>query len=172
MGARKQTIDPLSETPFWRTPLFVWSAAAVAALLLAGGTMYLVKLNKRQQLQWRLEEDPELSRIKDGLVKRITATQPGNERLPRALWLGQIKDVRETASIGSEAPSCLIEMESPSLLAGTRGKKDGELLAISGQDYPFPVARPRKGETWMIAVRRDKEDRSLIYAAHRAELKK
>jgi hypothetical protein len=170
MGLKRQTIDPLAETPFWQTRLFRFSCLGLAALALTGLTVYLVRENRRQQIQWRLDEDPRLSRIKNDLARRITTAKPEDERLPRALWLGRIRRVAETSAATGSAASCLIEMESPSLLAGTRGRKDAEPLTISGQDFQFSPQKPRAGETWLIAVRRAKDERLLIYSATRAEI--
>ena len=170
--ARKNVIDPLAETPFWRTRAFVFACVGAGVLAFAGLTAYLVKENRRQQLQRRIDEDPLLAHKKQKLTAQIAAAKPGDERAPRALWLGVVKRVAKLESGTGTGSSILIEMESPDLLAGTRGKKDAEPLAISGQGFPFSVREPRAGETWMIAVRRDKDERALVFAADRAELGK
>lgn len=177
MSSRRQTIDPLAETPFWRSRGFLFACIGAAALLLIGGTAWLVRENRRQQLQWRLDEDPYLSRIKKTLTAAIADARPGDERAPRALWLGQVKRVERNQRLPDPAgggtvneASYLIEFDSPALLAGSRGKKETTPLQITGP-YSFNGQPPKAGETWLIAVRRDKNDRSLIHFAVRADLK-
>src|SRR5262245_53629117 len=92
MGARSRLHDPLAETPFWRTRGFVSGLVALALLSSAGLTVWLVKLNQRQQMQWRLDDDPRLSVIKADLTKRIAAAKTGQPRAPVALWLGKVKE--------------------------------------------------------------------------------
>jgi len=172
MGARSRLHDPLSETPFWRSRGFVFGVIAFALLSAAGLTLWLVKTNQRQQMQWRLDDDPELSRIKQGLTKLIAAAKAGQPRAPVALWLGRVKEYTVSQGTDGSPPVSLLKMEDAALLTGSRSKKDGrDTLSVSGKQYTFGGPLPRLGETWMIAVWRDTDDNNVIHTAVRAKLK-
>lgn len=171
MPPRSKKPDPLSETPFWRTRGFVLGMAAAALLAVAGGTIWLVKINQRQQMQWRLEDDPTLSGYKLSLTKEIAAAKPGQLRAPVALWLGRIKKFTEGQRTDGSAPISLLELEGVHLLAGARGPKEtGDALAISGKQHIWGGPKPKPGEVWMIAVWRD-GDTLAIHTAIRTSLK-
>ncbi len=171
MGAQRQTHNALAETPFWRTSFFRCGCIAAGVLAFSGLTVYLVRLNHRQQIEWSLDEDPRLSGFKNKVTKAIAEAKLGDEAAPRALWLGQVKRVVVPVGGSGDKLSMLIELQSPSLLAGAKGRKDAEPLSISGQGYSFGVRKPQAGETWMFAVRRDKDERALIISAMLTDLK-
>ena len=172
MAARSRLHDPLAETPFWRTRGFVWGMIALALLSAAGLTLYLVKLNQRQQMQWRLENDSQLSKMKQSLTRQITAAKPGQAKAPVALWLGRVKKYTVSQQTDGSATVSLIEMEDATLLAGSRSKKDGtDTLSISGKQFTFGGPPPRPGDTWLIAVWRDSEGHTVSHTAARAPWK-
>lgn len=171
-SARRQAPDPLSETPFWRTRGFVFGIIAFALLSAAGLTVWLVKYNHRQQMQWRLEEDPWLSRFKDDLTKQIAAAKPGQFQAPRTLWLGRIKEVTETQSTDGSPPLTVIKLGDATLLAGARSKRDGsDTPVISGKQNAFSGPPPREGEIWLIAAAINKEENYVIHTAVKTSLK-
>ena len=169
MSARSRLHDPLAETPFWRTRSFAFGMIALAVIIAAGATVWLVKLNQRQQMQWRLEEDPQLSKLKESLTKQIAAAKTGESRAPAALWLGRVKEFAVSQHTNSTAAVSLLKLEETTLLAGTRAKGDGnDILSISGKQYTFGGPQPRPGETWMVAVWRDTDGNNVIHTAVRA----
>lgn len=172
MPARSRSHDPLAETPFWRTRGFVFGIIAAAFLCVAGGTVWLVKMNLRQQQQWRLDEDPKLAGIKLSLTKQIAAARPGQPRAPVALWLGRVKEFTFSQGTDGSPPVSLLKMEEAILLAGSRSKSDGsDTLTISGKHYTFGGPQPRPGETWMVSVWRESDGNNVIHSAVRAVLK-
>ena len=171
MSARSRLHDPLAETPFWRTRGFASGMLILAVMLAAGATIWLVKVNQRQQMQWRLEEDPKLSRLKLSLTNQIAAAKDGQARAPVALWLGKVKEFTVSQQTNGSAAVSLLKLEEASLLAGTRAKGDsGETLSISGKHYTFGGPQPRPGETWMVAVWRDSDGNNVIQTAVRAQI--
>ncbi|HEX2750648.1 MAG TPA: hypothetical protein VHM91_21770 [Verrucomicrobiales bacterium] len=172
MASRRQTPDPLAETPFWRTRGFVLGMVALTALATAGLTMWLVGLNHRQQMQWRMEEDPALLRIKQNLVKQIAAAKPGQLQAPRILWLGRIREFTESQSTDGSPPVSVLKLGDASLIAGARSKKDSsDTPVISGKQYAFSGPPPRPGEVWLIAASMNKEDNYVLHTAVRTSLK-
>ena len=172
MGARSRLHDPLSETPFWRSRGFVFGVVAFALLSASGLTLWLVKMNQRQQMQWRLDDDPKLSGIKQDLTKQIAQAKAGQPRTPVALWLGRVKEYTVSQGTDGSPPASLLKMEEAALLAGNRSRKDGsDTLSVSGKQYTFGGPLPRIGETWMIAVWRDTDDNNVIHTAVRTALK-
>lgn len=169
MSARTRLHDPLAETPFWRTRGFLLGAAAAAALATGGLTVWLVKENRRQQMQWRLDEDPELAALKESLIAQISAAKSTQPRAPAALWLGRVKEFTVSQSTTGAPPVSLLKLEEASLLAGTRAKQDADLLTISGKQYVFGGPQPRPGETWMVSVWRDTDGNNVIHSAVRAD---
>ena len=171
MSARSRLHDPLAETPFWRTRGFVSGMIALAVMLAAGATVWLVKVNQRQQMQWRLDEDPKLSKLKQSLTKQIDTAKEGQQRAPVALWLGKVKEFTVSQQTNGSAAVSLLKLEEASLLAGTRTKSDGtDTLSISGKQYTFGGPQPRPGETWMVAVWRDSDGNNVIQTAVRAQI--
>ena len=169
MSARSRLHDPLAETPFWRTRGFVSGMIALAFILAAGATVWLVKLNQRQQMQWRLDEDQHLAKLKQSLTKQIAAAKTGEPRAPVALWLGKVKDFAVSQHTSDSAAVSLLKLEEAALLAGTRAKGDGaDTLSISGKQYTFGGPQPRTGEIWMVAVWRDTDGNNVIHTAVRA----
>jgi hypothetical protein len=145
---------------------------ALALLVTAGLTLWLVTLNHRQQLLWRLDEDPKLSRVKQDLVKQIGAAKPGQLQAPRALWLGRIKEFTESQSTDGSPPVSVLKLNEASLIAGSRSKKDSsDAPVISGKLNAFSGPAPRPGEIWLIAVSVNKEDNYVIHTAVRTPLK-
>ena len=171
MPPRSRQPNPLSETPFWRTRGFLWGMLGLAVLLAAGGTVWLVKMNHRQQIQWRLEQDPQLSRLRQSLTKKINAGKPGQPRTPAALWLGRVKKFTVGQPTDGKAPIALLEMSDAILLAGAKGSRDGsDSLTISGTNYVWGGPLPKPGEIWMISVWRDGAN-NFIDTATRTSLK-
>ncbi len=171
MSARSRLHDPLAETPFWRTRGFLSGMIILAVMLAAGATVWLVKVNQREQMQWRLDEDPALSKLKQSLTKQIAAAKEGQARAPVALWLGKVKEFTVSQQTNGSAAVSLLKLEETSLLAGTRAKSDtGETLTISGKHYTFGGPQPRSGETWMVAVWRDSAGNNVIQTAVRAQM--
>ncbi len=169
MSARSRLQDPLAETPFWRTRGFASGMIALAVMVAAAGTVWLVKVNQRQQLQWRLDEDPQLSKLKQSLTKQIAAAKEGQPRAPVALWLGKVKEFAISQQTNSNAAVSLLKLEEAALLAGTKAKGDGtDTLSISGKQYTFGGPQPRPGDTWMVAVWRDSDGNNVIHTAVRA----
>ena len=172
MGARSRVHDPLSETPFWNSRGFILGVIAFALLSGMGLTVWLVKLNQRQQLQWRLDNDPKLSTIKQSLTKQIAVAKAGQPRAPVALWLGRVKEYTVSQGTDGSPPASLLKMDDAALLAGGRSKKDGrDTVSISGKQYTFGGPQPRAGEAWLVAVWRDSDDNNVIHTAVRANLK-
>ena len=172
MSARSRLHDPLAETPFWRTRGFVSGILALAFILTAGATVWLVKLNQRQQMQWRLDEDPKLSRLKQSLTKQIATAKDGQPRAPAALWLGKVKEFTVSQQTNGSAAVSLLKLEEATLLAGTRAKGDAhESLSISGKQFTFGGPQPRAGEIWMVAVWRDTDGNNVIHTAVKAVVK-
>ncbi len=171
MSARSRLHDPLAETPFWRTRGFLSGMIILAVMLAAGATVWLVKVNQREQMQWRLDEDPKLSKLKQSLTKQIAAAKEGQARAPVALWLGKVKEFTVSQQTNGSAAVSLLKLEETSLLAGTRAKGDGtDTLSISGKQYTFGGPQPRPGETWMVAVWRDSDGNNVIQTAVRAQM--
>jgi hypothetical protein len=172
MAARRQSPDPLSEVPFWRTRGFALGMLILTLLITAGLTIWLVRVNHRQQMQWRLDQDPKLSRMKQELVQQIAAARPGQLQAPRTLWLGRIKEFTESQSTDGSPPVAVLKLEDASLIAGTRSKKDSsDTPVISGKQYPFSGHPPRPGEIWLIAASVNKEDNYVLHTAVRTGLK-
>jgi hypothetical protein len=164
--------DPLSETPFWRSRGFLCGVVACALISAAGVTVWLVKLNQRQQMLWRLDDDPGLSALRRDLTNQITAAKPGQVRVPLALWLGKVKEYNVSQGTDGSPPVSLLKMDSAALLAGSRSKKDGsDSVTISGKQYEFGGPLPRAGETWRVAVWRDSDENNVIHTAARARLR-
>jgi len=170
MSARSRLHDPLAETPFWRTRGFLCGAVAAGVLLAAGLTVYLVRENQRQQMRWRLDDDPQLSALKHSLAEQIAAAKSTQPRAPAALWLGRVKEftVSQPTS-GAAPPVSILKLEEASLLAGGRGRNDSAAVTISGKHYIFGGPQPRAGETWLVSVWRDEEGNSVIHSATRAD---
>ena len=162
--------DPLAETPFWRTRGFLLGAVALVAMATAGLTIWLVKENRRQQMQWRLDEDPALASLKKSLIAQIAAAKSTQPRAPVALWLGRVKEfIVSQQTDGNEAVS-LLKMEDAALLAGTRAKADAaDALTVSGKQYTFGGPQPRTGETWLVSVWRDTAGNNVIHSATRTD---
>lgn len=178
MGARSRLHDPLTETPFWRTRGFVFGVIAIVLLGAAGLTVFLIRTNQRQQMQWRLDDDPGLARLKEDLSRQIAAgpqsnaATPNKGRNPVALWLGRVKEFTVSQTADGSPPVSLLKMQDASLLAGHRSRKDGrDTLSVSGKQYTFGGPQPRPGEAWMVAVWRDGDDNNAIYTAVRTALK-
>ena len=172
MSTRSRLHDPLAETPFWRTRGFVLGAIAAAVLLTAGLTVWLVQQNRRQQMQWRLDDDPVLSGIKQSLTAQIVAAKPSQPRAPAALWLGRVKEFTVSQQTAGTAPAVsLLKLEEATLLAGQRAKSDAAIITISGKQYTFGGPQPRAGEAWLISVWRDTDGNNVIHSATRAERK-
>jgi len=166
MGARSRLHDPLSETPFWRTRGFVFGIISFAVISAAGLTVWLVKMNQRQQMQWRLDHNPKLAGIKQSLTKEIAAAKTGQPRAPVALWLGRVKEFMVSQGADGSPPVSLLKMEEATLLAGSRSRKDGSsTLTISGKQYTFGGPVPRAGETWIVSVWRDSDENNVIHKA-------
>jgi hypothetical protein len=172
MPARSREPDPLRETPFWCTRGFRFGLLAAAVLAGAALTLYLVQLNQRRQMEWRVEHDPELRRVRDSLARQIAAAKPGQPRAPAALWLGRVRKFTVSQQTDGSATVSLLEVENAALLAGSRSRKDGgDLLTISGKQFTFGGAPPRTGETWLLTVWRDSEGNNVLHTAVRVDKK-
>jgi len=172
--SRLHAPDPLAEVPFWRTRPFVLGFIAIAVLAVAGLTIWLVRENRRQQMEWRLDADPHLASVKKSLVAQIESGKPAQAgaRAPVALWLGRVKEFTVSQSTNGAPAVSLLKLEEATLLAGTRTKNDGsESATISGKQYTFGGPQPRPGETWMVSVWRDPDGNNVIHSATRAERK-
>lgn len=171
MPPRSRKPDPLSETPFWRTRGFVFGMIGLGVLLAIGGTAWLVKMNNRQQMQWRLDQDPQLAKQKQSLIRQINTAKPGQPRAPVALWLGRVKKFTIGQQTGANAAISLLDLDQATLLAGSRGAKDGtESLTISATHYTWGGPHPRAGEIWMVSVWRE-GDTNALHTAVRTSLK-
>lgn len=173
-AARSRLHDPLAEVPFWRTRGFLLGGIALAVLAVAGLTVWLVRENRRQQMEWRLDDDPNLAGVRKSLTALISAGKPSQPRgpVPVALWLGRVKDFTVSQSTTGAPPVSLLKLEEASLLAGERGKNDAAgAVTISGKQYTFGGPQPRAGESWMVSVWRDAEGNNVIHSATRADRK-
>jgi hypothetical protein len=170
MSARSRLHDPLAETPFWRTRSFVLGAVTAGLLLAAGMTVFLIRENRRQQMQWRLDDDPQLSALKASLTEQIQAAKSTQPRAPVALWLGRVREftVSQQTS-GTAPPVSILKLEEANLLAGERARNDTSAVTISGKQYIFGGPQPRPGESWLVSVWRDADGNSVIHSATRAD---
>jgi hypothetical protein len=171
MSARSRLHDPLAEVPFWRTRGFLLGAIALAALAVTGLTIWLVRENRRHQMEWRLDHDPRLAGIKKSLVAQIAAAKSTQPRAPMALWLGTVKEFTVSQPTSGAPAMTLLKLEEATLLAGSRSKSDGDLVTISGKQYTFGGPQPRSGETWLISIWRDTDGNNVIHSATRADRK-
>ena len=136
-----------------------------------GHFLPLKKELKMEQIQWRLEQDPQLSRLRQSLTKKINAGKPGQPRTPAALWLGRVKKFTVGQHTDGKAPIALLEMSDAILLAGAKGSRVGsDSLTISGTNYVWGGPLPKPGEIWMISVWRDGGN-NFIDTATRTSLK-
>jgi hypothetical protein len=172
MSARSRLHDPLAEVPFWRTRGFLLGAITLAVFAVAGLTIWLIRENRRQQMEWRLEDDPRLAGIKKSLAAQIDSGKPSQPRapVPVALWLGRVKEFTVSVPTSGAPAVSLLKLEEANLLAGARAKNDGsDTVTISGKQYTFGGPQPRTGESWLVSVWRDTDGNNVIHSATRAE---
>ncbi len=171
MSARSRLHDPLAETPFWRTRGFLLGALAAGVLLAAGLTVFLVRENRRRQMQWRLDDVPHLAALKKSLTEQIASAKSTQPRAPVALWLGRVKEFTVSQhTSGAAPPVSILKMDEASLLAGERAKSETGTMTISGKQYIFGGPQPRPGETWLVSVWRDPDGNNVIHSATRADV--
>lgn len=172
MASRTLIPDPLSVPPFWRTRSFTLLLVGAVFVAIVLATTWLGKINQRVQASRRLADDPRLSSLmadmKTVVEKNVTTgTTPGT-RAPVALWLGRVAEFFESQPTDGSAPAAILKLRDADLLAGERSKLDRDaLLTISARQYSFGGPQPAVGETWLVSVWRDAENRSIIHGALR-----
>ncbi len=172
---RAAAVPPPPLVPFWQLPAFRWGVAAVSAMLLLTGMMWLEKVNRNYQLERRIEEDPRLGPMAQKLKQQIQlaeqngvlkdAVEAARSQIPQALWLGRISEIPES---GSKEGITLV-LASPHLLAGRMGPHDrSDLVRVGRRNHVFKEARPKVGELWLISVWRDRDGNGIHSAARYA----
>ena len=172
MASRTFTADPLHERPFWQTRSFVLLLVGAGIVAVVIATTWLGKVNQRVQATRRLADDPRLSSLmidmKTVVEKNVSTGTALGTRAPVALWLGRVAEFFESQPTDGSSPAAILKLQDADLLAGERSKMDRTaLLTISARQYTFAGPQPVAGETWLVSVWRDTENRSVIHGAHR-----
>ena len=169
-AARTPPTPAAPDRPFWRHPVFGIAVSSAAAALLFFLTLWLQGENERRAQQRMIEDNPRLRDLTAGLRSMIDSrAEMAGIKAPAALWIGRISEYKESSAIDGSPPIAIVALSRPALLAGTSAPKDSpNRVEIAGDPAIFQGPAPVKGETWIIAVRRDSEGRNSLHTAVRA----
>ena len=160
---------PYSE-PFWRTRAAKIMVTAVVGSFAAWGIYHLERVNARHQIELRLDHDatlgPLLVKWRGVVTKNQNVKAAPGDQLPVALYFGKVLEYAESKASFGLAPTCVVRLENPQLMAGTPHKADTKNeVKLSFKPQP-PKTKPQKGQEWLIAVYRDSGGNNIVHTAY------
>ena len=156
--------------PFLRTSAAKIMLAAIVLPLLGWGIFKLERINERHQVELRLERDPTLGSLvgkwRSSVANNQRAKQLPGDQLPVALYFGTVMEYVESKPAFGLAPTCVLKLQNPQLLAGSAHKTDTrEKVEISFKP-PAPKAKPFKGQELLVVVWRDSSGNNIVHTVY------
>ncbi len=170
MASRTAPSREIYDEPFWQTKAAKILCAILLITFSIWGTIKLQQINQRHQVELRLERDAVMGELLVKWRKTIANNQktkagPGDQ-LPVALYFGEVLEYVESKPVFGLAPTCVVKLQSPQLLAGIAHPRDTREKVEISYKPPVPKSKPQKGQDWMIAVWRDSQGNNIVHTAY------
>jgi hypothetical protein len=170
MASRTAPRREIYDEPFWQTTAAKIMFAGILGIFSIWGIYKLEQINQRHQVELRLERDatmgPLLAKWREAIGRnQKTKASPGDQ-LPVALYFGQVLEYVESKPAFGLAPTCVVKLQSPQLLAGNAHPRDTRDKVEISYKVPVPKPKPQKGQDWLIAVWRDSQGNNIVHTGY------